>query len=359
MAEGWRGRATSSRARTTGFAEAEAHVAAPGRGSSSSGAAGRRARRWSASRDCWPRRQERRSSSGPWASRSTRTASHTIQALVNVGLARGWVGREKVGLMPIRGHSGVQGGAEVGCAPGLDEPQTHALRGGVGLRLPVVQGPHRGGDGRRRLPRRARRVLDRGRQLPRDAARSRPRPRARCARVGTRIHQDIVLTSMMLLPPGGHRRPASRPPRATSRPAAARRPRPSAASSSRPRCAGRRIGSAQAGVGGVRRGRGARAARPRVERCASRSSQEIRDEIARAVPLYAGIERLARAGRPVPVGRPAPLRGRPLRTRRTARRASPCVDARRTARRPEGTFHVSTRRGKQFNSMVQRDARSR
>ena len=35
----------------------------------------------------------------------------TIEALVNVGLARGWVGREKVGLMPIRGHSGVQGGA--------------------------------------------------------------------------------------------------------------------------------------------------------------------------------------------------------------------------------------------------------
>src|SRR5262249_15344208 len=33
----------------------------------------------------------------------------TILALVNVGLARGWVGREKVGLMPIRGHSGVQG----------------------------------------------------------------------------------------------------------------------------------------------------------------------------------------------------------------------------------------------------------
>src|SRR5262249_59024017 len=39
----------------------------------------------------------------------------TIEALVNVGLARGWVGREHVGLMPIRGHSGVQGGAEVGC----------------------------------------------------------------------------------------------------------------------------------------------------------------------------------------------------------------------------------------------------
>jgi anaerobic selenocysteine-containing dehydrogenase len=34
----------------------------------------------------------------------------TIEALINVGLVRGWVGREKAGLMPIRGHSGVQGG---------------------------------------------------------------------------------------------------------------------------------------------------------------------------------------------------------------------------------------------------------
>ena len=42
----------------------------------------------------------------------------TIEALINVGLARGWVGREKAGLMPIRGHSGVQGGTEVGCARG-------------------------------------------------------------------------------------------------------------------------------------------------------------------------------------------------------------------------------------------------
>ena len=43
----------------------------------------------------------------------------TIRALVNVGLARGLPGRRNRGLMPIRGHSGVQGGAEVGCAPNV------------------------------------------------------------------------------------------------------------------------------------------------------------------------------------------------------------------------------------------------
>src|SRR5207247_4102642 len=42
-----------------------------------------------------------------------------VKAIVNLALARGMVGRENCGLMPIRGHSGVQGGAEVGCVPNL------------------------------------------------------------------------------------------------------------------------------------------------------------------------------------------------------------------------------------------------
>src|SRR5262249_46844622 len=37
-----------------------------------------------------------------------------VQAIVNLALARGNVGRHACGLMPIRGHSGVQGGAEMG-----------------------------------------------------------------------------------------------------------------------------------------------------------------------------------------------------------------------------------------------------
>ncbi|HLY59910.1 MAG TPA: FdhF/YdeP family oxidoreductase [Terriglobia bacterium] len=41
-----------------------------------------------------------------------------VKALVNVGLARGMLGREKCGLVPIRGHSGVQGAAESGSVPG-------------------------------------------------------------------------------------------------------------------------------------------------------------------------------------------------------------------------------------------------
>src|SRR5206468_3347286 len=37
-----------------------------------------------------------------------------VSMILNLGLARGYVGRDKNGLMPIRGHSSVQGGAEMG-----------------------------------------------------------------------------------------------------------------------------------------------------------------------------------------------------------------------------------------------------
>ncbi len=40
-----------------------------------------------------------------------------IQALGNVALSRGWLGREGCGLLPIRGHSNVQGVGSMGVAP--------------------------------------------------------------------------------------------------------------------------------------------------------------------------------------------------------------------------------------------------
>ena len=43
------------------------------------------------------------------------TGVDNVKAIVNLALARGNVGRPGAGLMPIRGHSGVQGGAEMGC----------------------------------------------------------------------------------------------------------------------------------------------------------------------------------------------------------------------------------------------------
>src|SRR5262249_36137343 len=43
-----------------------------------------------------------------------RESTDSVRAIVNLALARGNIGRDGSGLMPIRGHSGVQGGAEMG-----------------------------------------------------------------------------------------------------------------------------------------------------------------------------------------------------------------------------------------------------
>lgn len=47
-----------------------------------------------------------------------RFGSDNVRSIVNLQLAKGNVGRPYTGLMPIRGHSGVQGGAEMGLQPG-------------------------------------------------------------------------------------------------------------------------------------------------------------------------------------------------------------------------------------------------
>ena len=39
---------------------------------------------------------------------------NNVRSIINLALTKGFVGREGCGLMPIRGHSGVQGGAEMG-----------------------------------------------------------------------------------------------------------------------------------------------------------------------------------------------------------------------------------------------------
>src|SRR6185369_16248596 len=52
-----------------------------------------------------------------------------VAALINLALARGMLGRPHCGLMPIRGHSGVQGAAECGSVPNVlpgGEPITDA-----------------------------------------------------------------------------------------------------------------------------------------------------------------------------------------------------------------------------------------
>jgi molybdopterin-dependent oxidoreductase alpha subunit len=273
----------------------------------------------------------------------------TILALLNVGLALGWVGREKCGLMPIRGHSGVQGGAEVGCAPGLAEPDSLRFSQVWGFPCPAFKGltaaemvaaAYRGGvdvfwmvGGN---------FLD---TLP-DA----PAAAAALERVGTRIHQDVVLSSMMLLPPKEL---------AVILPATTRYESPGGGTETSterriifsPEVRGRRVGSAKPEWEVF--GEMAARVRPEIEgRARFASSQAIREEIARAVPLYAGIETLRARGDQVQWGGPRLFEQGRFHT--PDGRAHFSVVKLRSRDRPEGALRVSTRRGKQFNSMVQR-----
>src|SRR5690606_35418477 len=72
-----------------------------------------------------------------------RSSADTVRAIVSLALAQGGVGRDGTGLMPIRGHSGVQGGAEMGAyatsLPGgvpVDERHAAALAEAWGFPVP-------------------------------------------------------------------------------------------------------------------------------------------------------------------------------------------------------------------------------
>src|SRR5262245_17588299 len=271
----------------------------------------------------------------------------TIKALVNVGLARGLPGREGCGLVPIRGHSGVQGGAEVGCVPTVDAATAARWAQVWGFPVPATAGwtaaemvEHAadgdvdvlwmvGGNFLATLP---------------DAARS----QRALQRPHLRVHQDIVVSSSMLADCDGD---------VVLLPSATRYESPGGGTETTterrivfsPEIAGRRIGSARPEwqvFGDV-------AARVRPDRKARFvSSREIRHEIARTVPLYAGIERLDRQGDQVQWGGPR-LFTESFATPDGKAHFSAVVPPERSV--PEGSFYVSTRRGKQFNSMVQRE----
>jgi molybdopterin-dependent oxidoreductase alpha subunit len=273
----------------------------------------------------------------------------TIKALVNVGLARGLPGRPNRGLVPIRGHSGVQGGAEVGCLPKVDpitagrwadvwgfpvptnpgwttaEMIDHASRGEVDVFWIV------GGNFLETLP---------------DAARS----RAALRRPRLRVHHDILLSSSMLVEGDGD---------VLLLPAMTRYESPGGGTETSterriifsPEIAGRRIGSAKP-EWWVFREVMSRARPEQRHLIGLADAAAIRQEIARAVPLYKGIETLAAKGDQIQWG------GRTLFA--DGRFATPDGKAHfanvSAGRAPlgAGRFHLSTRRGKQFNSMIQR-----
>ena len=63
-----------------------------------------------------------------------------VQAIANLAFARGMVGRPACGLMPIRGHSNVQGIGSVGVTPKLKDQIFTALRNEFHVQLPETPG---------------------------------------------------------------------------------------------------------------------------------------------------------------------------------------------------------------------------
>ena len=275
--------------------------------------------------------------------------TQTVEALVNIALARHCVGREKTGLMPIRGHSGVQGGAEVGCVPALDAKARESFELTWGFELPVF----RGYSAAEQVEAAARGDLDVFWIVGGNFLETLPDPertRAALERVPTRIHHDVVVTPQMLAPARDT---------VLLLPATTRYESPGGGTETSterrvifsPEIPGRRVGTAkpewEAFAEVARRVRPADAHRLRIE-----SSRQLREEISRAVPLYAGIERLSGPGDQFQWGGARLFSDGTFATPDGKARFSALALPAAAGRRP---FRLSTRRGKQFNSMIQHD----
>ena len=276
-----------------------------------------------------------------------------VKAIVNLALARGNVGRLKTGVVPIRGHSGVQGGGEMGAAPsslpgvamkdeelekfsqmwGFDVPSAKGLNA-----VEMIDAAHAG-------------ELDVFFIAGGNFLDTLPDPayiKSALEKVPLRVHQDIVLTPQMLIDPADD---------VILLPACTRyeqRGGGTETSTERyvifsPEIEGRRIGEARAEweifMELAERVHPERKAQIHYKDCA-----QIRDEIAKAVPFYAGIEKLKKVGDAFQYG------GRLL----CENGNFPTPDGKghfTTLTPPEtsipaGKFFLSTRRGKQFNSIV-------
>jgi len=287
-----------------------------------------------------------------------------VRAIVDLALTKGFVGREKCGLMAIRGHSGVQGGAEVGAVPnqfpggvvvdadgakrfselwGFDVPAWPGMNA-----VEMIDAAHEG-------------RLDALYQVGGNFLETLPEPsyvREAVERIPLRVHQDIVLSPQMMVESADT---------VVLLPAQTRyeqRGGGTETSTERrilfsPEIPGRRIGEALAEWEIPMRL--AEASRLDLARLIHfDDAQAIRNEIATAVPAYDGIQNLTKAGDQVQWGgerlceETSPDGCSTIKFPTTNGRASFSVIAVRGGA-ANNTFRLSTRRGKQFNSMVHRN----
>lgn len=278
-----------------------------------------------------------------------------VKSLVNLMLAKGFVGREKCGLMAIRGHSGVQGGAEMGAVPwdypggmAMNEENAWALERLWGFPVPTWRGlsavesidaAHAG-------------KLDVLYSVGGNFLETLPEPQfveEALARVPLRVHQDIVVTTQMLTDPAET---------VVLLPAQTRyeqRGGGTETSTERrvyfsPEIQGRRIGEAKAEFDIFMEI--AKGVRPEMGHLIDfKDCQAIRDEIAKTVPFYEGIQHLKKQGDAFQWGGARLCEGAFFPTKDGKAHFASLRPPEMVI--PEGWFLLSTRRGRQFNSMVQ------
>jgi molybdopterin-dependent oxidoreductase alpha subunit len=289
-----------------------------------------------------------------------RYGSDNVRAIVNLQLARGNVGRPHTGLMPIRGHSGVQGGAEMGAMPSAyvmgfpvneENSWRFARQDFWGFRPPtwkgmgaaeMVMGAERG-------------EIDMLWQSGGNFIDTLPEPErvyGALARLRLRVHQDIVVNPTMLVDPG------ETVVLLPSRNRYEQRGGGTETSTERrviysPEIPGPRPGEARdeweipVMLARQMDPEGAAKAFPWKE------AGDVRAEIERVCPTYRGIGQLKKKGDSFQYGGPRLLAerfGTP-----SGKGFFSAVDLPRE-QVPKGKFLLSTRRGKQFNSIVHDDA---
>ena len=296
----------------------------------------------------------------------------TVSMILNLGLLRGWVGRDKCGLMPIRGHSSVQGGAEMGAystafpggkpitaenAATLSEQYQFPVPDWTGLTTTeMVEASARG-------------ELDLLYCLGGNFLRNLPEPdyvRAAMANVPMRVHQDIILTDQMFIPAKEEviLLPAKTRYEQDDGGIETTTERRIAFSPEIPR----QVGEAKA-EWKILRELAATVHPERAHLLGCETGWKMREEIVRIVPFYEGIQHLRKTGDAVQYGGPhlcadwkfptpdgkAHFRAVELPLTPSL---SPSDGERVSGRTGEGKrtviphFVVSTRRGKQFNSLI-------
>jgi molybdopterin-dependent oxidoreductase alpha subunit len=275
-----------------------------------------------------------------------------VQMILNLALTQGWLGREGCGVMPIRGHSSVQGGAEMGAystafpggLPVNAETAAHFSRE-YGFPVPDWTGL----TSVEMVEACASGALDVLYCLGGNFLRTLPEPRkvaAALESVPVRVHQDIILTDQMFLEPGEEvlLLPAKTRYEQDDGGTETSTERRVMFSPELPR----QVGEARAEWKILRE----LAVRVRPEHAAAfgcETGLKIREEIARVVAFYDGIQDLRDTGDAFQYGGPHLCADGICPTADTLAHLRP-VNV--PPVHELDTFFVSTRRGKQFNTLI-------